>query len=167
MPEKPTGTELEQLSCTLDTQREALLRKAEGLTADQLAQPHPPSTLTLAGLLNHGALVEDWWFRVQFAGRPEDGPWAGVDFDEDPEFEFRTAVDVEPDALRRRYAEACERSRAVVASAEGLDATAAATFPDGGAFNLRWVLLHMIEETARHAGHADLIRESIDGATGE
>jgi hypothetical protein len=167
MPENPTGDELEQLSCTLDTQREALLRKAEGLTADQLAQPHPPSTLTLAGLLNHGALVEDWWFRVQFAGLPEDALWAGVDFDEDPEYEFRTAVDVDPDELRRRYADACERSRAVVASTDRLDAMGAATFGDGGRFNLRWVLLHMIEETARHAGHADLVRESIDGATGE
>jgi uncharacterized damage-inducible protein DinB len=167
MSENPTGTELEQLSLCLDTQREALLRKAEDLTIEQLAQPHPPSTLTLAGLLNHGALVEDWWFRVQYAGLPHDALWADVDFDEDPEWEFRTAVDVEADELRRRYRDACERSRGVVASADGLDSTGAAAFSNGNRFNLRWVLLHMIEETARHAGHADLIRESIDGATGE
>src|SRR4051794_7998416 len=138
MPENPTGTELEQLSLCLDTQREVLLRKAEGLTMDQLAQPHPPSTLTLAGLLNHGALVEDWWFRVRFAGLPHDALWADVDFDEDREWEFRTAVDLEADELRRRYRDACERSRNVVASADGLDSRGAATFQNGNAFNLRW-----------------------------
>ena len=167
MPENPTGTELEQLSDFLDTQRDILLRKAEGLTHEQLGQPHPPSTLTLAGLLHHGALNEDWWFRVRFAGLPQDELWADVDFDADPDWEFRTAVDLDAAELRRRYQDACERSRAVVASAAGPDAVAAATFGDGKSFNLRWVLLHMIEETARHAGHADLIRESIDGATGE
>src|SRR5205085_6178695 len=126
----------------------ALLRKAEGLTQQQLGRPHPPSTLTLAGLLNHGALNEDWWFRVRFAGLPHDELWADVDFDVDPEWEFRTAVDVDPDELRGRYVEACDRSRAVVAAADGADATAAASLGDGTPFNLRWVLLHMIEETA-------------------
>src|SRR3954452_7088330 len=167
MPENPTGSEPEQLSHFLDTQRAVLLRKADGLSIEQLAQPHPPSTLTLAGLLHHGALVEDWWFRVRFAGQPPQALWADVDFDEDPEWEFRTAVDLDAEELRDRYRSACERSRAVVASASSLDATAAATFGDGTSYNLRWVMLHMIEETARHAGHADLIRESIDGATGE
>src|SRR5207248_2355137 len=93
----------------------------EGLTREQFAQPHPPSTLTLGGLLNHLALVEDSWFEVRFAGRPEDPEWAGIDWEADPDHEFRTAAELEPDELRRRYGDACRRSRDVVAAAESLD----------------------------------------------
>ena len=88
-----TGPELDQLTAFLDLQRETMLRKTEGLTREQLAQPHPPSTLTLGGLLNHLALVEDSWFRVRFAGLPDDDLWAGIDWDADPDYEFRTAAD--------------------------------------------------------------------------
>ena len=162
-----TGTELDQLTGYLDLQRETVLLKAEGLDRTQLAQPHPPSTLTLGGLLNHLALVEDSWFRVRFAGLPDDELWAGIDWDADPDHEFRTAADVPPDELRRRYEEACARSREVVAAAQSLDQLSARKRGNGRHFDLRWVLLHLIEETARHAGHADLLREAIDGATGE
>jgi uncharacterized damage-inducible protein DinB len=162
-----TGTELDQLTSYLDLQRATVLLKAEGLDREQLAQPHPPSTLTLGGLLNHLALVEDSWFRVRFAGLPDDELWAGIDWDADPDHEFRTAAEVEPDELRRRYEAACARSREVVAAAESLDQLSAEKRRNGKYFQLRWVLLHLIEETARHAGHADLIRESIDGTTGE
>jgi uncharacterized damage-inducible protein DinB len=162
-----TGPEVDQLTGYLDVQREAMLRKCEGLTREQLAQPHPPSTLTLGGLLNHLALVEDSWFCVRFSGHAEQALWDGVDWDADPDFEFRTAADVEPDELRRRYEEACERSRAVVAAADSLDQLSVQPRGNGQHFDLRWVLLHLIEETARHAGHADLLREAIDGATGE
>jgi uncharacterized damage-inducible protein DinB len=162
-----TGTEFDQLTSYLDLQRATMLWKCEGLDAEQLAQTHPPSTLTLGGLLNHLALVEDSWFRVRFAGLPGDDVWAGIDWDADPDHEFRTAADVEPDELRRRYEQACARSREVVARAESLDQLSVEKLRDGGLFDLRWMLLHMIEETARHAGHADLLRESIDGATGE
>lgn len=162
-----TGPELAQLNAYLDVQREAILRKCEGLTREQLGRPHPPSTLTLAGLLNHLAMVEDSWFTVRFAGQPEDERWAGVDWDADPDFEFRTAPELEPEELRRRYEDSCRRSREVVAAAEGLDQLSARPRYNGRHFDLRWVLLHMIEETARHAGHADLLREAIDGATGE
>ena len=162
-----TGTELELLTTYLDLQRETMLWKCEGLSAAQLAQPHPPSTLTLGGLLNHLALVEDSWFRMRFAGLPDDDLWAGIDWDADPDYEFRTAADVEPDELRRRYSDACARSREVVAAAESLDQLSVQPRGNGAHFQLRWVLLHLIEETARHAGHADLLREAIDGATGE
>jgi len=162
-----TGVELDQLNAFLDLQRATMLLKCEGLTHEQFAQTHPPSTLTLGGLLNHLALVEDSWFRVRFAGEPEDERWAGVDWDADPDYEFRTAADDEPDELRRRYEEACARSRAIVASADGLGQLSAQPRGNGGHFDLRWVMLHLIEETARHTGHADLIRESIDGVTGE
>jgi hypothetical protein len=162
-----TGPELDQLTSYLDLQRATMLWKTEGLTREQLAQPHPPSTLTLGGLLNHLALVEDSWFRVRFAGFPDDELWAGIDWDADPDFEFRTAAELEPEELRRRYGEACARSRKVVAAAGSLDQLSVQPRGNGKHFDLRWVLLHLIEETARHAGHADLIREAIDGSTGE
>ena len=162
-----TGPELDQLNAYLDRQRATMLWKTEGLTREQLAQPHPPSTLTLGGLLNHLALVEDSWFRVRFAGLPDDDLWAAIDWDADPDYEFRTAAELEPEELRRRYEEACARSREVVAATGSLDQLSVQPRGNGKHFDLRWVLLHLIEETARHAGHADLIREAIDGSTGE
>src|SRR3954468_14064045 len=137
------GPEADQLTAFLDFQRETLLLKTEGLTREQLARPHPPSSLTLGGLLNHLALVEDSWFRVRFSGLPDDELWAGVDWDADPEYEFRTAADVSPDELRRRYAEACERSREVVAAASDLDQLSLRKRGNGKHFDLRWMLLHL------------------------
>jgi hypothetical protein len=163
-----SGPELTALTAFLDYQRATMLLKTEGLTREQLAQPLAPSSLTLAGLLNHLALVEDTWFPVRFAGLPERGLWAGVDWDADPDFEFRTATALEPDELRARYTDACARSREVVAGADGPDQLSVRTSTrTGRPWDLRWVLLHMIEETARHAGHADLLREAIDGSVGE
>jgi uncharacterized damage-inducible protein DinB len=162
-----TGPELAQLTAYLDYQRDTMLLKTEGLTREQLAQPHPPSSMTLGGLLNHLALVEDSWLRVRFSGLPDDELWAGIDWDADHDHEFRTAVDLQPAELRRRYEQACARSREVVAGAESLDQVSVAERQNGLHFDLRWVLLHLIEETARHAGHADLLREAIDGITGE
>ena len=163
-----SGPELDQLTAFLDYQRATVLLKCDGLDAEQLASRLPPSTLTLAGLLNHLALVEDTWFPERFAGQPGNGLWAGIDWDADPDYEFRTALDLTPDELRRRYTDACDRSRAVVARAEGLDQLSVGTSRRTGRhWDLRWVLLHMIEETARHAGHADLLREAIDRTVGE
>jgi uncharacterized damage-inducible protein DinB len=162
-----TGSELEQLCAFLDFQRETVLWKAEGLGEEQLRQTAPPSSLTLGGILNHLALVEDSWFRVRFSGLPADPLWNGVDWRADPDFEFRTAADAEPDELRQRYLDACARSREVVAAAAGLDQVSVGAWPDGTHWNLRWMLLHMLEETARHAGHADLLREAVDGEVGE
>ena len=162
-----TGTEFDQLTSYLDYQRETMLLKTDGLDAEQLAFRLPTSSLTLAGLLNHLALVEDSWFRVRFAGLPDDALWAGHDWDADPDYEFRTAAELEPEELRRRYEQACARSREVVAGAANLDQLSVEPRGNGAHFDLRWTLLHLIEETARHVGHADLIRESIDGTTGE
>jgi uncharacterized damage-inducible protein DinB len=161
------GPELVQLTDYLDHQRDTMLLKTDGLTREQLARPLPPPSLTLGGLLNHLALVEDSWFRVRFSGLPDDELWAGVDWDADPDFEFRTAAELEPEELRRRYQEACAGSREVVAGAESLDQLSVQKRHNGQRFDLRWVLLHLIEETARHAGHADLLREAIDGSVGE
>jgi uncharacterized damage-inducible protein DinB len=164
---KESGPELDQLTSYLDYQRETMLLKTEGLTREQLAHQLPTSSLTLGGLLNHLALVEDSWFRERFAGLPDDALWAGIDWDSDPDYEFRTASELEPEELRRRYTDACARSREVVTGADSLDQLSVEKRQNGQHFDLRWVLLHLIEETARHAGHADLIREAIDGTTGE
>ena len=104
---------------------------------------------------------------VRFSDLPEREPWGDVDWDTDPNWEFRTAGDLRPEQLRQRYGEACERSRHVVAQAAGLDQLSVRPLRDGQRFSLRWVLLHLIEETARHAGHADFLREAIDGRVGE
>ena len=163
----PRGSEFSLLVEYLDYQRETVLSKTEGLIHAQLLQRHPPSFLTLAGLLYHLSLVEENWMEVRFSGRPDREPWATVDWGADPNWEFRTAEDLEPEQLRNRYREACERTRQIVAAAAGLDQMSAQTLRNGQHFSLRWVLLHLIEETARHAGHADFLREAIDGSVGE
>jgi dienelactone hydrolase/uncharacterized damage-inducible protein DinB len=167
VPTDPRGGERELLGQYLNFQRETVLAKTAGLNRDQMAQAHEPSSLTLAGLLLHLALVEESWMEKRFLGLPIREPWASIDFDADPEWEFRTAAEMEPEQLRQRYREACERSRQAAAQADGLDQESVKTFPDGRHFSLRWVLLHLLEETARHAGHADLLREAIDGTVGE
>ncbi len=163
----PAGSETTLLAQYLDYQRETMLSKTDGMSQIQLAHRHPPSDLTLAGLLYHLALVEETWLEVRFAGLPERSPWIGVDWDRKPDWEFQVACELQPEDLRRRYTEACERSRLVVAGATGLDQLSIHPLRDGPRFTLRWVLLHLVEETARHAGHADLLREAIDGAVGE
>ena len=164
---KKIGSELDLLRQYLDYQRATVLLKTEGLSREQLTRQLAPSTLTLAGLLYHLALVEETWLEVRFAGMPERAPWASVDWDADPDWEFRTAKDLAPAQLRRRYREACHRGRGVVARAGGLDQLSVSVDRQGERFTLRWVLLHLIEETARHAGHADLLRQAVDGSVGE
>jgi uncharacterized damage-inducible protein DinB len=164
---EPEGSELTLLVEYLDYQRATVLAKTEGLSQAQMVQRNPPSALTLAGLLYHLSLVEESWLEVRFSGLPEREPWGGVDWEADPDWEFRTAEGVDPEHLRERYRDACARSRRVVSAASGPDQLSVRTLRDGRHFSLRWVLLHLIEETARHAGHADTLREAIDGAVGE
>ena len=163
----PDGSELGMLAQYLDYQRETMLRKTDGLTREQLAQKHLPSELTLGGLLYHLSLVEEAWMEARFAGLPDREPWVSVDWDSDPNWEFRNAADLEPGQLQSRYRKACDRSRSVVSNAAGLDERSVRALRDGRHFSLRWVLLHLIEETARHAGHADFLREAADGTVGE
>jgi uncharacterized damage-inducible protein DinB len=156
----------------LDYHRDTLRQKTEGLTQAQQATRLEPSTLTLGGLLKHMALVEDNWFSVVLLGNEDAEPWRGIDWDADPDWEFRTAADDSPDELRRLLDEAIANSDQNirhVLDADGLDGLSVreSRHAQEGRFSLRWILLHMIEEYARHNGHADLIRESIDGSTGE
>jgi uncharacterized damage-inducible protein DinB len=164
---QPDGSELRLLVEYLEYQRETVLSKTEGLSQAQLVHRHPPSELTLAGLLYHLSLVEENWMEVRFSGQPEREPWAAVDWVADPDWDFRAAEELKPEQLRARYRQACERSQQVVATAAGLDQMSVQPLRNGEHFSLRWVLLHLIEETARHAGHADFLREAIDGTIGE
>ena len=162
-----TGDELTLLDQFLDFQRATMLLKVEGLTKAQLAQRIEPSTMTLAGLVKHLALVEDSWFQERLRGLDAAEPWASVDWDATPDWEFDTAVDDEPADLTAMYEAACARSREAVGAVGDLETVMVRPNRAGEHYSLRWILIHMIEETARHAGHADLIRETIDGVTGE
>ena len=163
------AAERDALSAFLDFHRVTLLAKVEGLEQEQLALAAvPSSSLTLAGLVKHLALVEDSWFQKVFLGRGLPEPWASAPWDDDPDWEFHTAPQDDPRHLVDLYLAAVARSRGVVASADSLDALSVENDRrEAKPFSLRWIMLHMIEETARHAGHADLLREAIDGSTGE
>jgi hypothetical protein len=151
----------------LDYHRETLRMKAAGLGAEGLATRLPPSDLTLGGLLKHLALVEDWWFGVNLVGTTDMPPFDAVDWDADPDWEFRTAAEDTPEELHDLYERAVAASDANLATVDDLDQIIHRLHPKTGeGLSVRWVLLHMIEEYARHNGHADLIRESIDGETG-
>jgi uncharacterized damage-inducible protein DinB len=162
----PAAGERETLESFLDFQRATMVQKAEGISDEQAAsRTVEPSTLTMSGLIKHLALVEESWFQSVFAGGELPEPWASAPFDDDPDWEFNSASRDPISDLIEMYEVACEKSRQVVAEADSLDDLSAKDTRHGKV-SLRWILLHMIEETARHAGHADLIRERIDGSTG-
>lgn len=161
------GDERTTLCAYLDFQRATLLQKIDGLDRSQMARRLPPSTLTLAGLVKHLALVEDTWMHHRMLGEELPEPWASAPFDDDPDWDLHSAVDDDPDDLRALYVAACDRSRAVVAQSDTFDRESVALSWIGEPYSLRWIVVHLIEETARHNGHADFLRESIDGSTGE
>jgi uncharacterized damage-inducible protein DinB len=170
-PEPPVAAdEVGTLVGFLEYQRATLAWKCRGVDTAGLAATTAASTMTLGGLLKHLALVEDGWFPRSLLGRDRAAPWSTVDWDADPDWEWRTAAEDTPDQLWELWETSVARSRAVLAEvlAEGgLDRLAVRTWPDGRAPSVRWILCHMIEEYARHNGHADLLREVYDGATGE
>ena len=150
------------LTTWLDYHRDTLAWKCEGLTDDQLRERAvPPSSLSLLGLVRHMADVERGWFRRVLNG--EDAPYRyGTDPKPDAEFDDVATADVA--AAFADWQADCERARELVAAASSLDVTGERR---GERFSLRWILVHMIEEYARHNGHADLLRERIDGSVGE
>jgi uncharacterized damage-inducible protein DinB len=161
------GDERTLLTQFLDHHRSVLARKADGLTSEQLATTVASSDLTLGSLIKHMAHVEDWWCTKVLHDRPMPEPWASAPFDTDYDWDFHSAAEDTPDELTALYLQACERSRAAVAELDDLDAMAKGVNRHGHRFNLRWILIHLIEETARHNGHADFLRESVDGTTGD
>jgi len=161
------GDETTLLGQFLDYYRATIVRKVEGLTKEQMGHRIEPSTLTLGGLVKHLALVEDSWFQERLLGRETAEPWASVDWAATPDWDMDSAVDDDPADLVAMYTAACERSRQATAEAGDLDFVMLRPNRRGEHMSLRWILLHMIEETARHAGHADLLRETLDGVTGD
>ncbi len=156
--------ESEMLAAFLDYHRATLLWKVDGLSEADLRRPLTPSGMTLLGLIKHLAYVERWWFQAVFAGEDVDFPWS----DADPDADWRVGPDEGVATILDLYRAQAARTREIVAAATlDDDARRPRTRPPGGIQTLRWIVLHMIEETARHNGHADLMREAIDGATGE
>jgi hypothetical protein len=157
--EKPT------LLAFLDYHRATLRDKCAGLTPDELVRPaSPPSSLRLLGLVRHLTEVEEWWFSQVFAGDEPFDLYSSAD-DPDADLHVGHADEAVVTQTWQRFDEQVGHSRAIAAGGD-LDAPAARSL-SGNAPGLRWILVHMIEEYARHNGHADLLREAIDGAVGE
>jgi len=164
------GSEVAILRGSLTYQRDTLRWKCSGLTQDRLAQPLPPTDMTLGGMMKHLALVESQWFDHYFRDVGFAPPFDTMDRDVDDDWEFHSAQQDTPQELRALFDESVRRADSVVDDAltrGGLDEESVRTSRHTGeTFTLRWILVHMIEEYCRHNGHADLIRESIDGQTG-
>ncbi len=149
----------------LEFYRAALVDRAHDLGAAQLQIAHPPSSLSLARLVGHMTLVELIWFRDRFAGAGMPDRLESLDWDADPDAEMTLAAGLTRDDLFAAFDAAIADSRTRVEAAASLDQSSALSNRAGEHWSLRWILVHMIEEYARHCGHADLIREAIDGDT--
>ena len=152
------------LETWLDYHRSTLLFKCQGLTGEQLGRrAAAPSSLSLLGLARHMTEVERGWFRIRFTAEP--GLRNLYCTDEDPDGDFDHAEPGQAQAALAAFRAECELARAAAAG-RGLDESF--RHPrTGTTFDLRWVYVHMIEEYARHNGHADILREQIDGVTGD
>lgn len=149
------------LEAWLTFHRKTLLWKCEGLTPEQLAtRAVPPSSMSLLGLVRHMTDVERWWFRTQLRGEQVDGPFGPGNTSGD----FDDLESMPADQVWEAFRTECD---AADAAAAGLPLEATFTHGRHGEIDLRWVYVHMIEEYARHNGHADLLRELVDGTTGD
>src|SRR3989442_11118385 len=156
------GDEKAMLSAFLDRYRETILWKLEGLTTEQASARLVPSATTLLGIVKHLAYVERGWFPIYFAGGPVSYPWREDEPDED--IDFRVSASDTIESISALYQQEIARSRQILACAALDDLSKE---QDRGPRSLRWIMVHMIEETARHAGHADILRELTDGAIGQ
>ncbi|MBT2526155.1 DinB family protein [Streptomyces sp. ISL-99] len=159
----PTPDERASLATFLDYVRDTARAKCDDVSQEDARKaPLPGSPLmTLCGLISHLHWVEYYWFQVVFLGEEDEGPWT----EEDPDREMRIALDVPLADLLSAYDAQCARYRKLVADHD-LDTEARRARGNGSRVNLRWILLHLIEETARHNGHLDILRELADGRTG-
>ncbi len=163
-PAKPphVGDERTMLEAWLDHHRQTLLRRCAGLTGEQLSlRSAEPSSLSLLGLVRHMAEVERWWFRHEMAGADVGDIYCTED-NQDGDFDDTVAADAEADLATFRAEVDLARQ---AAAGRSLDDTFLNRH--GAPMGVRWVYVHMIEEYARHNGHADLLRERIDGVTGD
>ncbi|MBM7784139.1 DinB family protein [Tenggerimyces flavus] len=170
-PETPLASgETETLVGFLDYHRATFAWKCAGLDAAGLKATVGASTMTLGGMLKHLAKVEDRWFSHRIGGNQPQALWNAVDWDADPDWDWNTAAEDSPEQLHALWQDAVSRSREILSEAladGGLDRPARRPTGDGRTASVRWIVMHMIEEYARHNGHADLIRESVDGLIGE
>jgi len=150
------GGEVDTAMAFLSFARECVVKKTEGLTDEQLRRVLVDSGTTLLGLVHHLTLAEQLWFGYHVAGRESDDPGDVV---------MEAPADLSADEVLAGYEAAIAVSDAAIRSVEDLSAPVA--IPVLGTFHsVRWVVAHMTSETARHAGHADILREQIDGVTG-
>ena len=165
-PEPPfAATEREMLASWLDFHRATLARKCDGLTDEQLRQRSvPPSSLSLLGLVRHMAEVERGWFRQVLAGEDVPDLYAT---DDDQEADFNGTDDGDVAAMFATWTAERDLARQAAAACPSLDDVARSKTQRGSEVTLRWILVHMIEEYARHNGHADLLRERIDGSVSD
>ncbi len=170
-PEPPLhATERETLLGFLDYQRATFAWKTRGVDRDGLNLRVAASSLSLGGMLKHLAAVEDYWFSYWLDGADLAEPFAHIDLETETDWEWESARHDSPDYLRSLWEDFAERSRTRVSAAlerGDLSQSTARLSPSGESPSLRWVLCHMIEEYARHNGHADLLREAVDGEVGE
>ncbi|WP_424530933.1 DinB family protein [Sphaerisporangium viridialbum] len=159
-----TWDERTVLTTFLDYTRATVHAKCEGLSEEHArSAPLPGSPLmTISGLVNHLRWVEYSWIQVRLLGEEDLGPWT----DEDPDREMRVAVETPLAEILSEYEAQCARYHELVASLD-LDTPAKEPIRDGTHVTLRWILHHLIEETARHNGHLDILREMADGVTGD
>jgi hypothetical protein len=163
-------SEMESVLAVLERNRRTFAWKTSGLDERGLRATTAASAMTLGGLVKHVALVEADWLAVKLAGQGYGPPWDAVDFDADPDWDWRTGALDAPEDVYTVWRDAAERSRGLVGEVikeRGFDGPASFTWPDGRTPTVRDMLLDMIEEYARHTGHADLLREAVDGRVGE
>lgn len=163
------GDEHEAVFAALDRLRVTFRWKAADLDEAGLRATTASSAMTLGGLLQHLALIDDWYVQVRILGRPMPQPWVDLDWEAQPDG-WEWAAEHAPELLYDLYDGAAARSRAAVeeiAARGGLDADSAVTLPDGSPVNIRRLVMDLVEEYGRHTGHADLLREAVDGRTGE
>lgn len=166
------GDEVATLLGSLERQRATFAWKVGGLDADALRRTVAASSITLGGLVKHLAFAEELWFGTRLLGRPPGPPWDEVDWDAEPEYPWSSAADDAPEEVYALWRRAVVRARQDVAVAladGGLDRRSVWAPPGytGELPTLRRILVDLIEEYARHVGHADLYREAIDGLVGE
>ena len=156
------GTEKETLLGFLQFMRETVVLKCSGLNEQQMRTTSTVSSMTLLGMVKHLTIVERYWFRGVFLDADVELPWS----EEDPDGDWRTNDEDTAEAALAEYVAECAKSDQVVNNHD-LDELAKWAISDEERRSLRWIITHLIEETSRHCGHADILRESIDGVTGE
>ena len=155
----PSASEKETLEAFLDYHRQTVVLKCADLSDEELRRPMVVSGTTMLGIVKHLGFTERWWFQEVFAARDVEFPWR----EDDPDAEFRIEEHESAESVFDFYVQECDKSRAIVAGAS-LDDLAGNSKSER---SLRWIVSHMLEETARHNGHLDILREMIDGTTGE